>query len=195
MLESALVMDSILDMRQKGFTLAELLVTVAVGAMLLAIGVPSYTTFVQNASQITAANELLASMHLARDIAITRNVRVTVCPSSDGTDCNPVSWTEGWIVFIDADGDRQADAGEPIERDVGGLRARSVTSAQFRDFLIFRPSGRVMVNSVAENTGELTFCDKRGAAHARVLMVDMSGRPRVSRKSADGDEPVCPDGV
>jgi hypothetical protein len=48
-----------------------------------------------------------------------------------------------------------------------------------------------MVDDVAENTGQWTFCDERGAAHARVVIIDVNGRPRSSDKQADGTSPVC----
>jgi len=179
--------------RQSGFTLSELLITLTIGGILLSVAVPSYSLFLQNSRQVTAANELLGSFRLARDLAISRNVRVTVCPSSAGTDCDPVGWDQGWIVFEDTDGDRSVDAAETIDRAVTELGVPSLSSAEFGNFLIYRPNGRVMVNNVAENSGELTLCDDRGAEHARVIIIDPSGRPRVSDYRAGGGPPVCPD--
>lgn len=180
-------------MNAKGFTLAELLISMAVGAILLSVGVPSYTSFVQNSRQVTAANELLASMHLARDLAITRNVRVTLCPSSNGLACEAAGWDAGWIVFPDPDDSRTVGADETIERAVIGVPAPSLTSGEFADFVVYRPNGRAMADTVADNSGEFTICDRRGAAHARVVAIDFSGRPQVSRHLLDGSVPVCPD--
>ena len=104
--------------RQIGFTLGELLVSMTVIALLLGIGVPSYNSVVLNARQVSSANELLSSMHLARDIAITRNLRVTMCPSASGNDCEAVSWRQGWIVFHDTNENGSTDPGETIERVV-----------------------------------------------------------------------------
>jgi type IV fimbrial biogenesis protein FimT len=181
------------NVRQRGFTLFEMLVALAIAALLLSVGVPSYTDFVRNANQVTSSNEMLASLHFARDLAITRNVRVTVCPSSDGASCDDGgAWNQGWIVFVDINGDRQVDGGETIERAVAEIEAPSVESTEFGDFLIYRPNGRVMVDALGENTGELTFCDIRGADHARVVIIDISGRPRVAHQAADGGTPTCP---
>jgi hypothetical protein len=58
--------------------------------------------------------------------------------------------------------------------------------------MIYRPTGRVMVNSIRDNAGELTICDERGSEHARVVVIDLTGRPRVSRLAANGAAPVCP---
>jgi type IV fimbrial biogenesis protein FimT len=169
-----------------------LIVTVTVAGLFLSMAVPSYLTFVRNSTQVTSANELLASLLHARDLAITKNVRVTVCPSSDGTDCSNVGWNAGWIVFLDANGDGNVDAGETIEGATASVGTPSVVSAEFDDYLIFRPNGRAMAATIADNTGNITFCDARGAAFARVVNIDVSGRPRVSRKLNDGSNPTCP---
>lgn len=179
-------------MQQKGFTLAELLVSLTVGALLFAVGIPSLNALVQNSNQIQLANELLSSLHFARDLAITRNVRVTMCSSSDGAGCDAAPWSDGWIVFADPDDDRAVDADETIDRAVSEIDADSVTSGEFGAFLVYRPNGRVMANTIAENTGEITICDQRGADHARVAIIDVSGRPRVGRERMDGSAPVCP---
>jgi len=178
---------------QSGFTLSELLITLTIGGILLSVAVPSYSLFVRNSRQVSSANELLGSFRLARDLAISRNARITVCPSSDGTDCDAVNWDQGWIVFADTDGDRSVDATETIDRAVTDVGTPSMTSAEFGNFIIYRPNGRVMVNTVAENSGEMTLCDQRGSDYARVIIVDLSGRPRVSKYTAGGGAPVCPD--
>ena len=118
---------------------------------------------------------------------------MTVCPSSDGASCDAGgAWNQGWIVFVDINGDRQVDGGETIERAVAEIEVPSVESTEFGDVLIYRPNGRVMVDAIGENTGELTFCDDRGADHARVVIIDISGRPRVAHEAAGGGLPTCP---
>jgi type IV fimbrial biogenesis protein FimT len=176
---------------QDGFTLAELLVALAIGGLLFSVAIPSYVGFTKNSRQVSSANELLASLHAARDLAITRNVRVTVCTSAGGTNCEAVSWDDGWIVFLDQDGDQSVDVGETIERVGEELGALNLASSQFGSFIIYRPNGRIMVNTVQENIGEFAFCDDRGSSHARALVIGMSGRPRVSKYNAAGNQPSC----
>jgi type IV fimbrial biogenesis protein FimT len=170
----------------------ELLTALGVGTILLTVAMPNFTSFVRNAAQTEGANELLSALSLARDLAITRNQRVTVCSSSDGASCAEAAWADGWIVFDDKDGDGSLDTGETIERAVTDLGAESFASDEYADFVTYRPNGRAMTTDVTENTGAFTLCDERGAAHARVVLIDMSGRPRVSTAMADGDTPTCP---
>ena len=177
--------------RQQGFTLAELIVATGIAALVLSLGVPGLSTLTHNSRQVSSSNELLSSLHMARDIAITRNTRVTVCPSATGTNCEPVDWHEGWILFVDNDANRAVGAGETILDVTDDVAPLMVDTEEFGQFLIYRPNGRIMVNDVRDNTGEFTLCDDRGPTHARVVVVHLSGRPRVSRYRGDGSAPVC----
>ncbi len=85
-----------------GFTLIELMITLAIAAILLTVAVPSFRTFIENNKAITQVNEVLSAHNLARMEAIKRGSTVTVCTSSNGTACsNSTNWKNGWIVFND----------------------------------------------------------------------------------------------
>lgn len=100
--------------RLSGFTLVEMLITVAVVAILLVIGIPSFR-FVTNSNRIAAEiNGLLGDMQFARSEAIKEGNPVTVCVSSDGLTCAGTAvntWQSGWIVFSDLNGNAAVDAG------------------------------------------------------------------------------------
>lgn len=86
--------------RQSGFTLIELMVAIAVVAILLAIGLPSFQQSLRSSRVVTSANEVLASLSLARTEAIRGLGRAGVCPSADGTTCAAnADWSGGWIVW------------------------------------------------------------------------------------------------
>ncbi|MCH8072879.1 MAG: GspH/FimT family pseudopilin, partial [Proteobacteria bacterium] len=74
-------------MRQKGYTLIELLTTLGVASVLVSMAVPSMQSFRMNSRQSGTTNQLISTMHLARNTAITTNTRVTVCASSNGNTC------------------------------------------------------------------------------------------------------------
>lgn len=177
---------------QNGFSLAELLATVGIGALLLSVGLPGLTTFAKNARQISVSNEFLADFHYARDLAITNNSRVTICPSSNGMTCNGAGWEDGRIVFVDSDGDRVVDAGETVQRVATDMGDVNIATAEFGAAITYRPNGRAMANTVRDNNGEFVICDDRGAEHARALIVDISGRPRISHENSRGVVPECP---
>ena len=177
--------------RQHGFTLIELLTTIAIATLLVSIAVPSMQTFSQNSRQTAAVNDLVSGMHLARNTAITTNTRVTVCPSDDGQSCGSVSWDQGFIAFIDRDSDQTVDADETIIRTGTGEAEMLISSGEFGDYLMYRPNGRVMRAAVGENTGSFAACDDRGSTHAKMIQIDLSGRPRVMDAQADGISVPC----
>lgn len=177
---------------QQGFSLAELLATMGIAALLLSVGLPGLANFAKDARQVSVANEMLADLHYARDLAITSNARVTICPSSDGATCNGAGWEDGRIVFLDTDGNLTLNGVETVQRVTADIGDVSVNTAEFGPSITYRPNGRAMANIVRNNTGEFIVCDDRGSAHARALIVDMSGRPRVSHQDSSGLPPTCP---
>jgi type IV fimbrial biogenesis protein FimT len=177
--------------RENGFTLIELLIAVGLTGLLLSMAVPALDIFVSNARQTGAINDFVSSIHLARSTAVTTNARVTICPSSGGTNCEAVGWSAGWIVFSDPDSDRNVDSGETIIASSGSADGLTIQSGQFPTFIMYRPNGRVMNASLNGSSGSFTVCDKRGANYAKVMIIDLSGRPRLSRTLVDGSAPAC----
>jgi type IV fimbrial biogenesis protein FimT len=87
--------------RHNGFSLLELMVTITVAAILLAIAVPSFRDVIHR-NQVTAgSNDVLASLAYARSEAIDRGQMVSMCPSSDGTACTAAGqdFAQGWMVY------------------------------------------------------------------------------------------------
>jgi type IV fimbrial biogenesis protein FimT len=88
----------------RGFTLIELMVTLALVAILMAVAVPSLTTFQRNAQLTSFSNTMLASINAARGEAMKRGRSAVVVPIN-GTD-----WSSGWIVFVDVNRNQVYDA-------------------------------------------------------------------------------------
>ena len=168
------------SLHASGFTIIELMITLAVAAILAAIAAPSFTTIIQDNRLVTQINRLQATLSLARSEAVKRNNSVTTCPSSNGTACIG-NWENGLIVFLDIDADGSIDAGDEILRVHG-----PITAANTLRF------GRARVtyagNALATGfNGTFTLCDGRGATSARGLITNNSGRPRLAIDSnADG---------
>jgi len=84
----------------RGLTLTELMITLAVAGILMVIGVPSFRNASLGSRLSAAANDLLASVQLARSEAIKRNVAVTLCASANGATCaGSGGWEQGWIIL------------------------------------------------------------------------------------------------
>ena len=177
--------------RERGFTLIELMTAIGLTGLLLSMAVPALDIFVSNARQTGAVNDFVSSMHIARSTAVTTNTRVTICPSAGGADCDGADWEQGWIVFSDPDSDQSVDAGETIVSTSGDAGDLTIRSGEFGSFLMYRPNGRVMNASLNGSAGAFTVCDDRGTDHAKVMIIDLSGRPRQSYKLPDGSSPSC----
>ncbi len=82
----------------RGFTLIELMVTIAIAAVLMMIAVPSMVSFKRNSELTSVTNTLFSAINAARGEAMKRGMRAMVVPNNNGSD-----WSTGWIVFIDND--------------------------------------------------------------------------------------------
>lgn len=83
----------------RGFTLIELMVTIAVLAIVIVIAAPSFTSVIQSNRTTALHHEILGAIQLARSEAVKRRKEVIVCRSENMTDCaNGADWTAGWLV-------------------------------------------------------------------------------------------------
>ncbi len=165
--------------RLKGFTLIELMTTLAVAGVVLAVGVPSFRTYLLNNHQTSSVNDLATALQLARNNAISRRMTVTVCKSNDGATCQTGSssgdWSQGWMVFTNLNGDTTLDAGDDLLLRVHGALSGDATfigKAKTANRVSFSPQG------LSGNNGSLVYCDSRGARHASGLVISTAGRVR-----------------
>ncbi len=171
--------------RQRAFTLYELLLTLAVVATLVAIGVPSFAEMTARQRQRTEINALFHAVHLARKESIVRRRPVTLCPSTDGRQCRTGrDWSDGWILFVNTDGDSptRVDPGEPV---LSRHRATAVTINANRQSFTLRSVFRYATN------GTIVVCDTADRIPALALVVSWTGRPRVAGETPRGAAYRC----
>ncbi|MEO0423928.1 MAG: GspH/FimT family pseudopilin [Pseudomonadota bacterium] len=183
---------------ENGVTLVELLVTIAALVILASLAVPSFNTVLQNNGLTASVNTLITDITLARAEALKRNAPVTICRTNNANADSPSCgagdrWDEGWVVFIDEDGDANIDGGEEVLAREGGLPARGVqvtvlaADAPLDDALTYLPSGFPDFNNAVDGGRDLLFCDQRASDEfARVLNVSQTGRTQVRARSELG---------
>lgn len=171
-------------MRHRGFSLIELMVVVAITAILLTIGLPSFQGSLRSNRVATTTNELMSSFALARSEAIRSPGGAAICATEDGTTCGG-TWNDGWMVWIDIDGD-----GLPTGTSDRVLR-HIETNAKL-DLTMTAPSSGTEATTIRfDRLGRRVGSDRRvkvkpdvcPAGHSLVRVVDLNptGQVRVSR--------------
>lgn len=176
---------------QQGFTLAEVLTTLAVMSVSMSLVIPSLESVTQSNQRASAVNELVATLHVARSEAITRNTQITVCPSRDGATCADSSWETGWIRFEDANRNFRLDDAETV---IGAARPQTgleIQSESFQQSFAYLASGRIAAPGSGARTGDFLFCQGRGTEAAQVVVVGVTGQPLLAGRRADGSDPRC----
>lgn len=88
--------------KEKGFTLVELMVTVLIAAVLLAVAAPSFDSAIANSRSNTLGEEFSNALSFVRLEALKRRDLVSLCASRDGVNCAGANdWREGFIAFVD----------------------------------------------------------------------------------------------
>ena len=176
----------------QGFTIIELMVTVALVAILAAIAVPSYTALMTNNRMAGEINDLVGSLHFARSEAIKRGLDVLACKSADGATCTTAGdWGQGWIIFQDTDGDQLRDvAGCPAEPCEPLINAISAFASGDQFTGTGNPANWVRFNRngfSGNSAGTLTLCEhSKDPKKARAIVISPQGRIRLA-EDANGD--------
>lgn len=108
--------------RTNGFTLLELMVTIAVLAILASIAFPGFQVTLRSNRMATTSNELIAALSLARSEAVKNTRGAAVCASLAGTGCDGDAWSDGWMVWSDTNGDGEYGSTETVLRFAEGRR-------------------------------------------------------------------------
>lgn len=178
--------------RNRGFTLIELMLTLAVAGALLAYGIPLFSSSVKNSRLTGAVNEFVSAIHLTRSEASKRGGSVIICRADDTDTDLPTcgtgtSWLDGWVVFADDPaGNGQnlgvLDAGDDIVAVHGPLSDQMFINIQdnaIASQIEFTATGFA---NLPANLGQryIVFCDEAGDnKYSRAMTISNLGRPQV----------------
>ncbi len=163
-------------MRIGGFTLIELMITLAIIGVMTSIAYPSWNPMIQWIRISAASSQLERSIRLARRTAILKNSKVTICPSADGEWCSEGSdWSTGWLIYLDYSGTASRQAQDPIVRSLGGYSGIQIHYNRGVR-LGFNNLGRIVQN------GSLVICDPLHQANSVRIVMIHSGRLRLERR-------------
>ncbi len=165
---------------QRGFTLVEMLVGVAIVAILLGIAIPSYNEAILNMKLTSYANNLVASALLARSEAIKRNAVISMCVSPTGTACGAGGWEQGWIVMC-----RSSDSVNcnPVGSGTIVIQSQPATSSGWKiteastlTTIAFQPTG------TGATTATLKVCRASPLGSSeRQVSISVTGRPSATK--------------
>ncbi|MDQ2735673.1 MAG: GspH/FimT family pseudopilin [Pseudomonadota bacterium] len=156
-------------LRSRGFTLIEMLVTMAVIAILLTIVTPSLAALVSTSRTRAAQSELIASLSLARSEAAKRGKTVYVSATA------PVNGNEfgaGWTVWVDEDDSGAFNAGDTLIRQFPDISAGVVLgTASHATQVSFAPTGFL------SSLSSLTFkvCGNNASSNGYTVALQATG--------------------
>ena len=174
--------------REYGYSLLELLMTIALAALILALGVPSFSALKARAAQRVELDALFHAVHLARKASIMRKQVVSLCPTRDGRSCAPGrDWSGGFLLFVNSDRD------EPPELDAGEILLHRHLSGRHLKITANRRGFTLRATFLRATNGTLVVCDRAGRVAPRALVVSYTGRPRVALRTPRGAPYSCAD--
>lgn len=171
-----------------GFTLIELVTVIAVLVITLGLAIPGYSGFIASNQQTSLINQFATSLAHARYYAVQNSQRVILCPSNDLQSCTGgFDWKQGFISFVDENYNRLRDEEEKLlavsQIDQNEVEIQTSTG---RRKIVFYPSG----NSPGSNV-TIKFCSNVANIPAKALILSNSGRARLSKATASGNEIAC----
>jgi Tfp pilus assembly protein FimT len=184
-------------LRQAGVTVLEVVVTLLIIVLIIAIAAPTIQENRRNSRIVTVAADLAASVQLARAEAVRRQKIVSMCPTENvaarSPKCSEDPNFDAWIVFEDGDGDCLPVAGAvPIRTQaaVPGDEAGRIAARGTGACISFAKNGSLRVVQFMRNADKLLVCDARGIgtpfgndpSPAIGLTLDPSGRVTQTRQ-------------
>jgi prepilin-type N-terminal cleavage/methylation domain-containing protein len=172
-----------LKKKQRAFTMVELLVGIAIVAILAAVALPSLKTFTVSMRVDNEISELHRLLLIARNTSVNSGQDVVVCPIVNGS-CTD-DWTQEVSVFIDFNQNNDFDIADDEIVRVKSAISSSNDQFQYSNgaFLTYNSLGNLPINN---NESTFSYCPDGYADASRGIIVAVSGRAYISNDS-DGD--------
>lgn len=156
-----------------GFTFIELIITLAIAAILASVAGPSiYHSTLKNRLS-TTVNEIVADLNYARSTAIHQGHAVLLCKSSDGLQCSrDGNWHDGWIVFGDSNNDKLLSEDEDLLK-VRAPSPQHTTIHNNRNYLRFSPRG-----TAYGSNSTFKICAAQAQVNRRTIVIASNGKLR-----------------
>ncbi len=165
----------------QGYTLVELLITLAIAAILATTAVPAFSNFQAKERRVAAINTIIGAIHFTRSTALRTQRVSTLCPTDDEVNCRR-DWNLPLMIFVDINNDRKRQIEEPIYKKYDAINPQD--KLQWKAFrnsnsLQFLPTG--ITN---HQNGTFLYCplNNRDDLAKGIIMTKM-GRTRVSEDS------------
>jgi type IV fimbrial biogenesis protein FimT len=168
----------------RGFTLIEMLIALAIFAILVRLGLPSYRDWIASQQLANHAHYVADMLDLARSEAIKHGYRVNLCKSRDKRLCTEDGgWEQGWLLFVDENHSGQVDGDESVLRKEGpaGNEITMRGNRPVEDYVSFTSLGHARMLSGALQMGTFVLC-KPGQNALNVVLAN-SGRARIDKTS------------
>lgn len=182
--------------RQHGVTLVELMVTLAVLAILLSIAAPNMQSLVASSRLASNTNDFVGQLSQAQMEALRRGIRITVCKTANGSTCTDSgNWSQGWIVFTDPNRNGNPSGQTIIGKGIASSGITIVGDAKLAKFVSYGPDGSSMLVSGSTTVGgTIRVCSTSSALdndkRTRDLKLLDSGR--AIKLTTTGVSSTCP---
>ena len=184
-----------------GFTLIELMVTLAIFAIVTMLAFPGFQLYQQNSARVTNINDLVAAFNLSRSEAVKQGLNVIVCASADQATCSGANdWTTGWIAFVDADNNAALNAGDTTILTHGALSGANLV---FNDVegglssITYQSTGITATPATFRRYDNrcVTLPNATNDEHIRAVIVMPSGQIRMSKDNNNDGSHEARDGA
>ena len=166
--------------KNAGFTLIDQMIVVSIVMILVGQALPSISSALKKNQIASVYNEALAALNYTRSVAVTSGAWATLCKSNHtNTACAPsqnTAWTNGWIVFEDANNNGVINAGEKIHLQNTALPSQILINYS-------RNKQRISYSSegyAVGHNGKISFCDSQ-QSNNKTMVLSNSGRIRLAK--------------